>query len=543
MTLRIRVIGLLRVVLVVQAGWLALNGLVLHHSPGLDPLGAVIGGCIAVFTLGYRRWAWTTVLVRVVMATDFLLAVADRFGLLGRPGSPGVSWGDFTHFVTYTRSVAAFAPASWGPTLAVAATAAELSIGVALLLGARLHLAALAAAALLTVYGISMTISLPPAQQFHYNVFLLCAAMLALSFLGSPLSIDRLLERSHLRAAQCGGQQQPRQTMAAPRVRADVPTFGTPGPRTVRLANCPRTGLTHTLSGVTHRFVLANGLRFHLAEAGTHGQAVLLLHGFPQHGYAWRRVIADLAADHRVYALDLRGAGQSDAPRRGYDSATLASDVLAVLEALGLPVVQLIGHEWGGWLGFTLALTAPERFSSFVAVNTPHPWLPHRKLLPQMWRYWYTALLEYPLLGAWVIRTLPGVLRWLLRRGRAGLLDADVDVFVDVARQPARARAGQQLHWQIVLRDIPRQVFGCFRRRHLTVPTLLLAGSHDFALSARSLTDAGRHADQLRVRVLDGGHYLPEERPDQIADAARELTQRLIIAASDSTGAVIIASQ
>jgi uncharacterized membrane protein YphA (DoxX/SURF4 family) len=215
MTLRSCVIWLLRVVLAVQAGWLVLNGLVLHHSPGLDPLGVVITGCIAVFTLGYRRWAWTTVLVRVVMAADFLLAVADRFGLLGRPGSPGVSWGNFTHFVTYTRTLAAFTPASWAQTLAVAATAAELSIGVALLLGARLRLTALAATALLAVYGISMSISLPPAQQFHYNVFLLCAAMLALSFLDSPLSIDRLLSRSP--------DRHPRAAPGDPAIRADQP--------------------------------------------------------------------------------------------------------------------------------------------------------------------------------------------------------------------------------------------------------------------------------------------------------------------------------
>lgn len=283
--------------------------------------------------------------------------------------------------------------------------------------------------------------------------------------------------------------------------------------------------MTTTLPGTTHRYVQANGLRVHVVEAGTDGPPVLLLHGFPQHAYAWRHVIADLAADHRVYALDLRGAGQTDAPPRGYDTATLAADVLAVLDALGLPVVELVGHQWGGWLGFTLALTAPDRFSAFVAVNAPHPWLPHRRLLPQMWRFWYTALLEYPVLGAWVIRTRPGVLRWLLRRGRPGLPDADIDVFADCAREPARARAGQQLHWQIVLHDIPRRMLGGYRRQHLTVPTLLLAGTGDFALSPRSLTGAPHNAgDHLQVRVVDGGHYLPEERPAQVAAAIRELS-------------------
>ena len=274
----------------------------------------------------------------------------------------------------------------------------------------------------------------------------------------------------------------------------------------------------------THHFVAANGLRLHIAEAGTDGPPVLLLHGYPQHSHACRHVMADLAADHHLYALDLRGAGASDAPRSGYDTRTLATDVLAVLDALDLPAVHLSGHQWGGWLGFHLALTAPQRFHSFVAVNAPHPWLPHRKLLPQMWRFWYTALLEYPALGAWIIRTRPGVLRWLLRRGRPDLPDADIDVFADVAREPARARAGQQLHWQIVLRDIPRRLLGRYRRQHLHVPTLLLAGTRDFALSPRSLTDAPHNADDLQVRVVDGGHYLPEEHPAQVAAAIREMS-------------------
>ena len=285
----------------------------------------------------------------------------------------------------------------------------------------------------------------------------------------------------------------------------------------------------------TDRYVQANGLHFHVIEAGSDGPAVLLLHGFPQHAYAWRLVVADLSVDHRVYALDLRGAGRSDAPRGGYDSRTLAADVLAVLDALNLPVVHLVGHEWGGWLGFHLALAAPERFTSFVAVNAPHPWLPHRKLLPQMWRFWYTALLEYPVLGAWVIRSRPGVLRWLLRRGRPGLPGPDVDVFVNVAREPARARAGQQLHWQFVLHDMPRRILGGYRRQQLAVPTLLLAGTRDFALSPRSLTGAPRNATDLRVRVVDGGHYLPEEGAAQVAAAIREMSHERLPTASLST--------
>lgn len=275
---------------------------------------------------------------------------------------------------------------------------------------------------------------------------------------------------------------------------------------------------------ITDQFVAANGLRFHILAAGTDGPPVLLLHGYPQHAHAWRHVLVDLAADHRVYALDLRGAGRSDAPRRGYDTRTLVTDVLAVLDALELPSVQLVGHQWGGWLGFHLALAGPTRISSFIAVNTAHPWLPHRKLLPQMWRFWYTALLEYPLLGTWLIRHT-GVLGWLLRRGRRDVPAIDIDAFAELAREPARARAGQQLHWQLVLRDIPRRLLGRYRRQRLLVPTLLLAGARDFALSPRTLAGSPPNAEDLRVRIVDGGHYLPEERPGHVAAAIRELSR------------------
>lgn len=73
---------------------------------------------------------------------------------------------------------------------------------------------------------------------------------------------------------------------------------------------------------------------------------MLLLHGYPQHVYAWRCVMADLATDHRVYALDLRGADQTDAPRRGYDSRTLSTDVVAVLGALELPRAKPYGRRF-----------------------------------------------------------------------------------------------------------------------------------------------------------------------------------------------------
>jgi pimeloyl-ACP methyl ester carboxylesterase len=71
------------------------------------------------------------------------------------------------------------------------------------------------------------------------------------------------------------------------------------------------------VDGVAHRHVEAAGIRFHVAEAGE-GEPVVLLHGWPQHWYCWRRVIPRLAADHRLLCADVRGFGWSDAPRSSY---------------------------------------------------------------------------------------------------------------------------------------------------------------------------------------------------------------------------------
>jgi uncharacterized membrane protein YphA (DoxX/SURF4 family) len=145
----------------------------------------------------HGRQRWLTVVVRVVMAAEFLLAVADRFGWLGPAGAPGVSWGDFGHFVAYTRSMSTFLPGGTASTLAVLATVAELALGLALLVGLRLRLAALASAALLTVYAVLMIVTLPAAEQFHYNVLVLAAAMLTLATADRlPLTVDGLAGRA-----------------------------------------------------------------------------------------------------------------------------------------------------------------------------------------------------------------------------------------------------------------------------------------------------------------------------------------------------------
>ncbi|MER6978066.1 alpha/beta fold hydrolase [Streptomyces carpinensis] len=273
-----------------------------------------------------------------------------------------------------------------------------------------------------------------------------------------------------------------------------------------------------------HRWAEVRDTRLHVAEFGS-GEAVLMLHGFPQHWFAWHKVAELVGGGHRLICPDLRGFGWSGQTRRGYDTDGLAEDMLALLDALGLEKAWLVGHDWGAHLGFRLCLRAPERFSGYLALNMSHPWPRHRAVLPNLWRMWFTALVEYPVLGRAVLRHWPAFTRFLLRHQAA---DASVWQEAELAEYSAAAsacaHAGQALFWQYVLRDIPALVRGSARRQRLTVPTLLLGGERDNVIPPSLLAGAEPYADDLTVRIVAGaGHFLPQERPQAVADAMKEL--------------------
>jgi uncharacterized membrane protein YphA (DoxX/SURF4 family) len=141
------------------------------------------------------RIRWIAALLRVVIGIEFILSVADRFGLLGPPGN-GASWGDFAHFVAYTHQVNAFLPASFAPLLAVLATICETTLGITLVLGLRIRYVARAAAVLLCLFGSAMTASGLIESQFFYAVFVLAAAAWAISATDAAwLSLDNLVQR------------------------------------------------------------------------------------------------------------------------------------------------------------------------------------------------------------------------------------------------------------------------------------------------------------------------------------------------------------
>ncbi len=123
----------------------------------------------------------------------------------------------------------------------------------------------------------------------------------------------------------------------------------------------------------THRDINANGIRLHIAEAGS-GPLVLLLHGFPEFWWSWHHQLEALAAaGYRVVAPDLRGYGASDKPPRGYDAPTLSADLAGLVRALGEREAVFVGHDWGGHLAWSVAALHPSVVRRLVVLSIAHP--------------------------------------------------------------------------------------------------------------------------------------------------------------------------
>jgi pimeloyl-ACP methyl ester carboxylesterase len=289
----------------------------------------------------------------------------------------------------------------------------------------------------------------------------------------------------------------------------------------------PLAGLP-VVDGVTHRVVTVAAqdgpLDLHVAEAGS-GPPVLLLHGWPQHWYCWREVAARLAPAHRLIMPDLRGFGWSGAPGRGYHPEVFAADAAALLDALDLDQVPVLGHDWGGNTAFILGLRHPDRVRALAVCNAPAPWVRlSGRLVAEAWRTWYVLALAAPLVGP----RLAGnerFLRFIASRGPDGAdAPANAPVYAERLRDPRRARASSLLYRSYLREAADVLVARRYAPLRLRPPARLLFGREDPYIPLGYLDGVEEHGDDLAVELIPGcGHWTPEERPDLVAARAAEL--------------------
>ena len=262
-----------------------------------------------------------------------------------------------------------------------------------------------------------------------------------------------------------------------------------------------------------------------MAEAGPdQGPLVVLLHGFPQFWWAWRHQLTVLAElGYRVAALDLRGYGASDKPPRGYDTITSAADVAGVVRSLGAADAVVLGHDWGGWVAWSMPTLEPATTRAIAVVSAPHPL---RLQSPALARSAPGALRE--VLAAQVpmrperVLQRRGSVEALLRRWGAGEWPSaeEVERYEAAVRVPFVAHSAlEYLRW--AFRSLPRsdgRRFAAALRRTIDVPVLQVHGSRDaFLPSGLARTSSRFVRGRYRWELLDAGHFLPEEVPEPLS--------------------------
>jgi pimeloyl-ACP methyl ester carboxylesterase len=276
-----------------------------------------------------------------------------------------------------------------------------------------------------------------------------------------------------------------------------------------------------TPTGLAHHHVEVNGTRLHYVSAGADGSPILLVHGFPESWWAFHKLIPLLAATHRVFAVDLRGFGDSDNAPGTYDSATSAADLHHLIAHLDVGPVHLTGQDVSGAVVFRLAATHPENVRSLTAIETGLP------------GFGWEALADVAHGGAWHIGVLaaPGIPEMLLT-GREhafigqyaipsltgvpqAITAADIDEFV---RGYARADGwrGAAGLYRSMLRE-GSEIRDLAAAPGLNVPVLAV-GAGGGSFTATTMAQAA--STPIGSVQLDGvGHYVAMEAPTELAEA------------------------
>jgi epoxide hydrolase 4 len=272
-----------------------------------------------------------------------------------------------------------------------------------------------------------------------------------------------------------------------------------------------------------HRFIQTNRINLHYVTQGT-GELVLLLHGFPEFWYSWRYQIPALARHFKVVVPDLRGYNDSDKPDSGYDIDTLTQDVLGLIHNLGFSKAHIVGHDWGGMIGWNLAQNFPESLHSLSLLSASPPGLLARSLfnnLDQVRRNWYLLALQVPAIPEWLLQqNLASFLRdWFQVRAirKAAFSSETLRIYQSALSKTGVLSSALNYYrnWlspQAWLTKLQEPL------RSIQVPTLVLWGQEDAVLSPSLAKGFERFIpNPFRFRLIpECGHWIQQEAPQLV---------------------------
>lgn len=272
---------------------------------------------------------------------------------------------------------------------------------------------------------------------------------------------------------------------------------------------------------IEHHARKVDGLRIAYAAAGE-GFPVLLLHGWPQTAYAWRKVMPLMAERFRVYAPDLRGFGASAKPDDGYDKKTVAGDLVALMDALGHQRFAVAGHDMGGQVAYPLAALHSDRVTAMAFIESGLPGFGQERAMDVgnggSWHFGFNMAGD---IAEALVRDREALfIGHMIRRDKVGIMgadrvtDADIEVYAAAMRQPGAARAMFAYYRALFTDAADNRELG---RCKLEMPVLAVSADQGYAGGA----ERTMHQVAARVaeaRIADCGHYIPEEQPAALAE-------------------------
>jgi pimeloyl-ACP methyl ester carboxylesterase len=291
------------------------------------------------------------------------------------------------------------------------------------------------------------------------------------------------------------------------------------GPGSVSGAPNLPTGFTDTF---TSRYVNTGEVRLH-AVTGGGGPPLLLVHGWPQTWYAWRMLMPTLARDFAVVAVDQRGIGLSDKPQDGYDTGTIARDLVALMDALGHQRFALYGTDVGMPIAYALAADHPDRVDRLVVSEAPLPGIspsPPLFLPPQLnARLWHLAFNQLPKINEQLVTGREDIFFGAEFDASAGtnkLPDYAVRYYIDtLAADPDHLRGSFEFYRAIPATSAQNEQR---KTRRLTLPVLAIGGAESSGEGVGNTMKLA--ADDVQTVVLtSSGHWVAEQAPEQLLAA------------------------
>lgn len=269
---------------------------------------------------------------------------------------------------------------------------------------------------------------------------------------------------------------------------------------------------------VDHHYTDLGEVRLHWVSAGS-GEPVVLLHGWPQTWFMWRKIIPGLAEHYRLIAPDLRGLGDSSRPVAGYDKKTIAGDVWQLVhDHLGLTRFFVVAHDWGGPVAYAFAARHPEATRRMVILDVPLPGDGTDVMYASRWHHglhWEADFPEALTAGREDIYLGHFYRTWGAHPNV--ITEAEQAEYLRTYRQPGAMRAGFNYYRATPVDIADNQAWA--KRARLSMPILVFGGTEGRGRGMLAIESWRRMADDVRGGIAPGcGHWIAEEAPEWLLD-------------------------